>query len=60
MIGMYEHLHALVLAQVVVGILIDGLRLLWTQVLHHDIQGLFVVLDQLRLRGVGHTTDTWR
>ena len=48
-IGMYEHLHVLVLAEVEVGIAIDGLRLIMLQFLHHHVQGLLVGLYQLGL-----------
>ena len=60
MVGMHKHLHALILPQVVAGILIDGLRLTRTQVFHPHVQGLLIVLHQLWLRGVGSTTDAWR
>ena len=49
MVGMGEHLHTLVLSQVEGGVLIHTLRLTVTQVLHHHIQGLLVVLHQLWL-----------
>ena len=54
---MDEHLHTLVLPEVERGFLIDGLRLSRLHVRHDHIQGLLVVLHQLRLRGVGGTAD---
>ena len=49
MIGMHEHLHVLVLAQVVIGVLIDGLHFLRTQVLHHHVERLLIILHELWL-----------
>ena len=46
---MGEHLHALILTEVEARILIYCLRLTVTQVFHHHIQCLLVVLHQLRL-----------
>ena len=57
---MDEHLQPLILAQVVVQVLIDGLRLALTQVPHRQAEGLLVVLHQLRLVGVGGTADARR
>ena len=59
-VGMNEHLQALVLAQVVVQVLIDGLRLALTQVADGQTEGLLVVLDELRLVGVGGAADARR
>ena len=59
-VSVYEHLQAFVLAQVEVGVLIDGLRLALRQVLHRQAERLLVVLDELRLRGVGGAADAWR
>ena len=57
---MDEHLQPLILAQVVVQVLIDGLRLALAQVPHRQTEGLLVVLHQLRLVGVGGTADARR
>ena len=59
-VGVHIHLQTLVLAQVEVGVLVDGLRLVLRQVLHHQAERLLVVLRQLRLRGVGSTADARR
>ena len=48
-VGMHKHLHVLVLAQVEVGVLIDGLRLVLRQVLHRQTKCLLVVLRKLGL-----------
>ena len=57
---MDKHLQALVLAQVLVGVLVDGLRLVLAQVLGHQAESLLVVLDQLGRTGVGGTRDARR
>ena len=57
---MDEHLQALVLTQVEVGVLVDALRLTLSQVAHRQTEGLLVVLDELRLRGVSGTVDARR
>ena len=57
---MHEHLQALVLPQVVVEVLIDGLRLALTEVVNGEAERLLVVLDELWLVRVGSTTDTRR
>ena len=48
-VGMHKHLHVLVLAQVEVHVTINGLRLAMLQILHHHIERLLVVLNQLGL-----------
>ena len=58
-VGVYEHLHVLILAEVEASIAIDGLRLTLLQVLHHHVERLLVALHKLWLRGVGDTADTW-
>ncbi len=58
MVGVHEHLHVLILAEVEGRVAIDGLRLTLLQVLHHHVERLFVALHKLWLRGVGDTTDT--
>ena len=60
MVGVDEHLHLLVLAQVETGVAIHGLRLTSLQILHHHVEGLFVGLYELGLRGVGYSRDTRR
>ena len=57
MVGVDEHLQPLVLAQVEVGVAIDGLRLILREVLHREAQRLLVVLGELLLVGVGHSGD---
>ena len=59
-VGVDEHLHPFVLPQVERGILIDSLRLSMLHIPHHHIQGLLIVLHQLRLGGVCGTADAWR
>ena len=59
-VGMHEHLHPLILAQVDGGLLIHCLRLVLLQVVHNHLQRLFVALHQLRLTRICHTTDAWR
>ena len=59
-VGMDEHLQALILAQVEVGVLVDGLRLVLREILHREAQGLLIVLSKLLLIGVGDTGDARR
>ena len=59
-VGVDKHLQPLVLAKVDVDVLIDGLRLVLAQILHHQAKGLLVVLGELWLVGVGHTRDARR
>ena len=54
---MYEHLQATVAAEVEVGVLIDGLRLVLRQVLHRQAERLLIILGELGLRWVGGTAD---
>ncbi len=48
-VGVYEHLQALIVAQVERGVLIDRLRLTRRHVAHRQIQRLLVGLHQLGL-----------
>ena len=57
-VGVHEHLHVLILAEVEARVAIDSLRLTLLQVLHHHVERLFVALHKLWLGGVGDTTDT--
>ena len=57
---MHKHLQSLVLSQVEVGVLIHRLCLTLGQLLYDESQCLLVVLHELRLRGVGHTTYSRR
>ena len=59
-VGMGKHLQPAVLAQVLVGVLVDGLGLAVGETGHHHVEGLLVVLDELRLLGVEGTADAWR
>ena len=59
-VGMHKHLQSLVLSQVEVGVLIHRLCLTLGQLLYDESQCLLVVLHELRLRGVGHTTYSRR
>ena len=54
---MHKHLHALILPEVVVQVLVHGFRLTLAQVVHGETQRLLVVLHELRLRGVGGAVD---
>ena len=54
-VGVYEHLHALIESQVEGSVAIDSLRLPGREVLNHHVQSLLVGFGQLRLRGVGDT-----
>ena len=49
MVGMHEHLHPLVMAQVDGGFLIHSLRLALLQIGGDHLQGLFVALHELGL-----------
>ena len=58
-VGVYEHLQVVVLPQVQVGILVDGLRLVLAEVLHDKAECLFVLLGELWLVGVADAGDAW-
>ena len=60
MVGVYEHLHPPVLAQVERGVAIHSLRLSMLQFLHHHVECLLIGLYELGLRGVCHTVNAWR
>ena len=59
-VGVGKHLHALILAQILVGILIHGLGLAAGKIGDHDVESLLVVLDKLWLCGVEGTADARR
>ena len=59
-VGMHEHLHPLILAQVDGGLLIHRLRLVLLQVVHNHLQCLLITLHQLGLCRVRHSADSWR
>ena len=59
-VGMDEHLHVAVEAQVEGGVAVDGLRLAAGEILHHHVEGLLVGLGELGLRGVGDARDARR
>ena len=59
-VGVDKHLQVLVLAQVEVGVLVDGLRLVLREVLHGEAEGLLVLLSELLLVGILHAADARR
>ena len=59
-VGMDKHLQMPVPAQVEHSVLIDRLRLGGCKITHHEVHRLLVVFHELRLGGVGNTTDAWR
>ena len=56
-VGVGEHLHALVLSEVERRVLVHPLRLPVAEVLHHHVEGLLVTLHELWLRRVGDACD---
>ena len=59
-VGVYEHLHALVLAEVEHRVFIDGFRFSRAEVVDDDVECLFVAFYELRLCGVGISADSRR
>ena len=59
-LGVDIHLHVLVLAQVEVGLVVHGTRLIGFEAGNLQTHGLLVVLTELGLRGVEHTRDAGR